>query len=68
MHTNGLIIQGVAAILAQGGGPPLSLTAMLALTGCALGLVVGILVLGFLVSLRKRGFEDEDKQESKKDR
>ncbi len=35
---------------APSGGPPLSLTLMLAFTGCALALVVGVLVVGFIVA------------------
>jgi hypothetical protein len=37
-----------------GGGPPLSLTLILIFTCCVLGLVVGVLVLLFLMSLSKR--------------
>ncbi len=36
------------------GGPPLSLTLMLAFTCCAIGLVVGVLVIGFIVSRENR--------------
>ena len=35
-------------------GPPLSLTLMLAFTCCALGLVVGVIVVGFIVSRENR--------------
>ena len=42
------------SILAQAAnGPPLSLTAMMALTCCAIGLVVGVLILGVFATRRK---------------
>jgi len=50
----------LAAHAAAGSGPPLSLTAVLALTCCAVGLVVSVLVLGLLLSLR-RSAEDRPK-------
>lgn len=34
-------------------GPPLSLTLTLLFTCCALGLVVGVLVIGFIISIHK---------------
>jgi hypothetical protein len=43
--------------------PPLSLTLMLAFTCCALGLVLGILILGFVLSFQNR--KREDKEEKK---
>jgi hypothetical protein len=44
------------------GGPPLSLTLMLVFTGCALSLVLGILVLGFVLATQNRKFEKKDKK------
>ena len=38
---------------AAGSSPPISLTLVLGLTCCAVGLVVGVLALGLLVSLRR---------------
>ncbi len=35
-------------------GPPLSLTLTLLFTCCALGLVVGVLVIGFIIAMQKR--------------
>ena len=43
------------------GGPPLSLTLTLLFTCCALGLVVGVLALGFILSMQKRKEEKKDK-------
>ncbi len=43
------------------GGPPLSLTLMLAFTCCALGLVVGVIVVGFLISREKRKRSPDEK-------
>ncbi len=43
------------------GGPPLSLTLMLVFTGCALSLVLGILVLGFVLATQNRKFEKKEK-------
>lgn len=41
-------------------GPPLSLTLMLLFTCCALGLVLGVLVVGYVLSIRNRkGGKDE---------
>lgn len=37
-----------------GGGPPLSLTLVLIFTCCSLGLVLGVLGLGFILALQKR--------------
>lgn len=42
-------------------GPPLSLTLTLVFTCCALGLVVGVIVLGFILSMQKRKEEKKDK-------
>ena len=42
------------------GGPPLSLTLTLLFTCCALGLVVGVLALGFILSVQKRKEEKKD--------
>ena len=42
-------------------GPPLSLTLTLLFTCCALGLVVGVLALGFILSMQKRKEEKKDK-------
>lgn len=44
-------------------GPPLSLTLMLAFTGCTLALVVGMLVVGFVLSM---GRDKRDKDGGKK--
>jgi hypothetical protein len=44
------------------GGPPLSLTLTLLFTCCALGLVVGVLALGFILSMQKR--KEEKKEQS----
>ena len=46
------------------GGPPLSLTLMLALTGCTLALVIGVLVVGFVLSIG-RGKGNKDGEEKK---
>jgi len=47
--------------------PPLSLTLMLAFTCCALGLVLGILILGFVVSFQNRNsFKNRTKDEEEK--
>ena len=43
------------------GGPPLSLTLTLLFTCCALGLVVGVLALGFILSMQKRKEEKKEK-------
>jgi hypothetical protein len=43
-----------APAAAPSSGPPLSLTLMLAFTCCGLGLVVGVIVIGFLVSRENR--------------
>ena len=42
------------------GGPPLSLTLTLLFTCCALGLVVGVLVIGFILAMQK---QKEEKKE-----
>lgn len=42
-------------------GPPLSLTLTLLFTCCALGLVVGVLVIGFIVAMQKRKGETNEK-------
>jgi hypothetical protein len=42
------------------GGPPLSLTLTLLFTCCALGLVVGVLVIGFIIAMQK---QKEEKNE-----
>ena len=43
--------------------PPLSLTLMLAFTCCAVGLVLGLLILGFVVSFQNRKKAEEEKKE-----
>ena len=43
------------------GGPPLSLTLTQLFTCCALGLVVGVLALGFILSMQKQKEEKKDK-------
>jgi hypothetical protein len=43
------------------GGPPLSLTLTLLFTCCALGLVVGVLALGFILSMQKQKAEKQEK-------
>jgi len=43
--------------------PPLSLTLMLAFTCCALGLVLGLVILGFALSFQNR---KKDKKEKRK--
>jgi len=43
--------------------PPLSLTLMLAFTCCALSLVIGLLVLGFVLSFQNRKKNEEDQKE-----
>jgi hypothetical protein len=43
--------------------PPLSLTLMLAFTCCALGLVLGILILGFVLSFQNRKKDKEEKKD-----
>ena len=43
--------------------PPLSLTLILAFTCCAMGLVIGLLVLGFVVSFQNRKKNEEEKKE-----
>ena len=45
------------------GAPPLSLTFTMLFTCCSLGLVVGLIVLGFIVSLQKRKIEQPEKSE-----
>jgi len=45
----------------SGNGPPLSLTLTLLFTCCALGLVVGVLVIGFIIAMQKRKEENNDK-------
>ncbi len=50
--------------------PPLSLTLMLGCTGLALLLVVGILILGFVVSFQNRNSsknQTKDEEEKKRD-
>ena len=42
------------------GGPPLSLTLTLLFTCCALGLVIGVLVIGFIIAMQK---QKEEKKE-----
>jgi len=42
-------------------GPPLSLTLMLVFTGCALSLVLGILVIGFILGTQMRKSEKSEK-------
>ena len=44
--------------------PPLSLTLTLAFTCCALGAVVGVIVLGFVIGIQRR---KEDKSEKQQD-
>ena len=44
---------------AIGAGPPLSLTLMMAFTCCAIGLIVGVLVLGFVVAMRNKKTTDQ---------
>ena len=43
------------------GGPPLSLTLTLLFTCCALGLVLGVLAIGFFISMQKRKEENKEK-------
>ena len=43
------------------GGPPPSPTLTLLFTCCALGLVVGVLALGFILSMQKQKAEKQDK-------
>jgi Na+/glutamate symporter len=53
---------GIRAGMAQavGNAPPLSLTIVMGLTCCAVGLVLGILALGFLVSLRSKDVTESE--------
>ncbi len=44
-----------------GATPPLSLTVLMGITCCALGLVVGVLVLGFILSRTKGKGPEETK-------
>ncbi len=48
------------------GGPPLSLTLMLACTGFALALVFGILILGFIAGSQSRKAFKEQKSSTGK--
>lgn len=41
-------------------GPPLSLTLMLAFTGCAVSLVIGVLVLGFILATQSRSAKPKE--------
>jgi hypothetical protein len=43
------------------GGPPLSLTLTLLFTLCSLGAVVGVLVVGFILSMRRQKDDKPDK-------
>lgn len=43
--------------------PPLSLTLMLGFTCCALSLVIGLLVLGFVLSFQNRQKDEEEKKD-----
>lgn len=43
------------------GGPPLSLTLTLLFTFCSLGAVVGLLVIGFILSMRRQKGDKPDK-------
>ena len=43
-------------------GPPLSLTLTMLFTCCSLGLVAGLIVVGFILSLRKRSIGESEKQ------
>ena len=43
------------------GGPPLSLTLTLLFTCCSLGVVVGLIVLGFVLSMQKRNAAKAEK-------
>lgn len=42
--------------------PPLSLTLTLAFTCCSLGLVLGVLILGFVLSFQNRKKDEEEKK------
>lgn len=53
---------GARTAAAAGSGPPLSLTLVLGLTCCSVGLIVGLLVLGFLISLRRQSSRDQPKE------
>ncbi len=44
-----------------GDTPPLSLTVLMGITCCAVGLVVGVLVLGFILSRTKNKGPEETK-------
>lgn len=48
------VLPPVSGSLFQGSTPPASLTVMMAITCCTLGLVVGVLVFGFVVSVLKK--------------
>ena len=43
--------------------PPLSLTLMLGFTCLALGLVIGLVVLGFVLSFQNRKKDEEEKKD-----
>ncbi len=49
----------------QPNGPPLSLTLMLGFTCCALSVVLGILILGFVLSLEGRKKDNEIENKAK---
>jgi hypothetical protein len=44
------------------GGPPLSLTLILLFTCCALGAVIGVIVLGFILNVSKRKESQSEEQ------
>lgn len=43
--------------------PPLSLTLMLGFTCCALGLVLGLVVLGFVLSFQNHKKDEKEKKD-----
>jgi hypothetical protein len=57
-----LAISGVPMTTTAGSGPPLTLTVVLGLNCLAIGLIVGVLVLGFFVTMRQRQAKDQQKE------
>jgi hypothetical protein len=54
-------LASVAPSVSPGDTPPLSLTLMMGFTCCALALVVGVLVLGFILATTKNKDEKRKK-------
>ncbi len=64
MHIYGIAGDpAIVAIMATtaGSGPPITLTLVLGFTCLAIGLIAGVLVLGFFVAMRQRRGKDSPK-------